>query len=100
MSLSKPIYSLNLTFQGCAPTPVYPWKPDLLRTVPSTLVIWLREANSLYCPEGPETEGALKGQWRHKKLGLRKKNYMTFFHLSEEDVGSDSRTGTLAGLRQ
>lgn len=67
-------------------------KPDLLRTVPTTAVIWAREAHSS-CVLGLLGH---KGHERDGELGLREKLHY-IFHLSEEGMGSDHRMGTLAG---
>lgn len=72
-----------------------PRQSDLLRAVPTTVVIWARGKQQLVCPRaaGPVGTG------RARELGLREKLHY-IFHLSEEGVGSDCRIGALAGLRQ
>lgn len=88
-------YSLNQTFQGSVPSTMCPRQSDLLRAVPTTVVIWARGKQQLVCPRaaGPVGTG------RDRELGLREKLHY-IFHLSEEGVGSDCRIGALAGLRQ
>ena len=67
-------YSLNQTFQGSVPSPVCPKQSDLLRAVPTTVVIWARGKQQLVCPGAAGTGGA----GRDRELGLRE-SYITFF---------------------
>ena len=67
-------YSLNQTFQGSVPSPVCPKQSDLLRAVPTTIVIWARGKQQLVCPGAAGTGGA----GRDRELGLRE-SYITFF---------------------
>lgn len=76
-------YSLSLTFQGSAPSLVCPRQPDLLRIVPTTVVIWARGSQQLV---SPGTEGTWKGQ------GTEIEGKATLY-FSEERVGSDCRIG-------
>lgn len=51
-----------------------PKQSDLLRAVPTTVVIWARGKQQLVCPRAAGTGGA----GRDRELGLRE-NYITFF---------------------